>query len=470
MIREGLRTLFARRTSENAVLLFVATLLVVEVNVLAERAPLRMSLSDRLEAELAPETERLLEDLPKETRIVGLLAEGDEDAPALRALLAQLELRGRSVEFVDPDRQKAKYLGLRLEELGGSSREKAALLLVRGEARSLVTLAGPEERRTGSTFRFLERAFVEGAAKLLDAAPKTACFGVGFGEKRLSDTSLRGLSELALVLERQRITTIEVDLENPGSAPHCDSWSVVGPTETLSESAVARLADAHARGAALGLWLDPITDRRSEVRPSGAEPFTEKLGLRVGAAVVVEGARRRRIAPEEGERFFVELRPHPITANVASDLTAARLRVTFTRPIELDATSGGALLLLSSDEATLLRRVDEAAVPIPAGKPLGLGAFADRCAVFGSSSLIDNESLRESEDALRLAEGVFAALHGSRPPPSVPLLPSRPRRELDAAAVDFLTTFALVGWPVTLGLGALTFFAVRRAARLRRRP
>lgn len=463
------RAALERRGVENALFLFFATLLVVDVNVLAERLAFRVAWSERVDSEVTPETARFLAALPDDFRATGLLADSDEEGPALRAFLEQLRLRGVAVDTVDPDRQRTKYLGLRLDELGEAS-ARAALLLERGDARAIVTLPGPDARRAWSTFRFLERGLVERASALLDDAPKIACFLVGDGERAPSDTSLRGLSELRNALERQRIDAVEVDLRELPSDHKCDSWAIVGPSVPLPEATVELLESQHREGAALAFWLDPLTDRRSEVRSSGVEPLAERAGVRIGAGVVIEGDRERRLVDGEGERFVATMRPHGVTENVAPNLADARLTVAFSRPIELTAQSTASLLLTSSERASVLSRLDGRIEPRPADRPIGLGVLGDRAAFFGTSTLVENESLRASEHALRFAEALFGHLHGRRSVAAIPLHPSAPPRELLESEARFLTTFALVAWPGLLGLSGVAFFVLRRSRPPRKEP
>ena len=199
----------------------------------------------------------LLHRLPDSVTVAVLLGHGDPLAPSIEQLLASYrnESKRLVVDWVDPDREPARYLA-RQSELGirvgrtddGQVTTDALLVLSSGERKYYVTpedITGldPEHSDGGASF---EHAFAVGLKSLSRTNKPQVCFTTGHRELSLNDRSPVGLSRFKERLERDALSTRTIELtdENEPSTPSCRLIVVAAPDVPLSASAVAKLSRA----------------------------------------------------------------------------------------------------------------------------------------------------------------------------------------------------------------------------------
>lgn len=431
------QVLRARRGDARAVLqatgrTLLAAAVLLGVNVLAARRPLRADWTRAHVYELSVRTRALLDTLAAEKKQVQVTAFGAalDDRSDLGRHLLELLRRAEAassgalrVERVDPERDRARTRLLSEQFQLDTADALQGALIVSCEGRQRVLgraelgeYAPPEPGAEPHLTEFRGEEALAGAI-LTVASGRTPllCFTRGHGEAEHDNLSGSGLSDLAQHLKRQNfalraLTTPEELAEIPAA---CDAVVVVGPERPFLPGEAAALSRYLQRGGRLLALLGALLDRGlTRHLDTGLEELLLGVGIELQRAVVVDPPQRVGTSLS----FLVEqtYTEHPLAVGMQDRRTVWPLTRPV-RPVQGPAHEPGwqaHAAVTASDQSfavtdpTALRTeppprpapapgTDAGLVPIAAAAsatPAGARTEA-RVAVFGSTQIAWNDSL-----------------------------------------------------------------------------
>ncbi|MBI2438802.1 MAG: GldG family protein, partial [Lentisphaerae bacterium] len=332
-----------------AVALALAALLVVMVNYLAARYPLRFDLSRAGHYELTAETRGLLRQLPPGVRIVVFMSGAHELYRAVQSLLREYEYAapGMRVEYVDPHRDPGRSKELSLQY---DLREPNVIVLDNGLQRRVVPLADladydypgapadppaalgaalPARSAFGTAdaggraghervlrqFRG-EQALSTALQNLRQTRAAVVYFLTGHGERQIDNFDpATGYSIIARIMEKKNLELKALDLSGlSGVSADCNALVIAGPLRPLTRPEVEMIGAYLNNHGRLLLLVDPGVD-------CGLEKLLELWGVRLGSGRVVSSAMAFK------QLLVSSYGAHPITArlkNVGTIFTMPR--------------------------------------------------------------------------------------------------------------------------------------------------
>lgn len=304
-------------TGTNAILVMVLVIATVFLIVgLTSRYRARWDLSEDALSTLAPETLAALEGVEANRASIEIVAfsaqKRDQEAwvrdRTMKDFLREVEYSSPmvSTRFVDFDKER-----LVAESWGVSSYGTVVVQLEGGSDR--VDIVEREVfRRKGRgadrSVEFLGEASVTRAIlQLLATEGRSVYLLQGHGERRLTDTSGAGLSELAKLLENQGWSVDELDLVRdadggPMAVPaDADAVLMAGPRTPLMPEEEAALRSFVADGGRVGFFVDPgghvpdLMEQLGVVRPEGVvldtraiHPYIDRPVLSYGQHLITD--------------------------------------------------------------------------------------------------------------------------------------------------------------------------------------
>jgi ABC-2 type transport system permease protein len=399
--------------------------LLVGVNLIAARHPLRGDWTHGGLYALSPRTQALLAELGPSGKRVGVTVlqadtgERDELTEALRELLQRAErAAGGALQVeqldVDRDREKARLAAERFHIERDDLR--LGVVVVHSEGRSKFILrhdlgdyepggeGGPQPLRA---FRG-EEALAAAILTVTAGRTPTLCFTVGHGEPEHDSLTGSGLSELSAALQRENFSLRDLPAlaaADGGADPlaGCDVVAIIGPEKAFLPAEVAALGRYLDRGGRALFLLGALIDRGvTEFLDLGLSPLLDRAGIRLGNAVVTDPEHR----VGSSLAFLVEqtYADHPVTAAIAGHRTVWPLA----RPVRARSAPGWQaqelvstgekgyaetdLDAIRTGELAYTAEQDEAG-PIPLAAAAHATGSEARLVVLGCSQLVWNDSL-----------------------------------------------------------------------------
>jgi ABC-type uncharacterized transport system involved in gliding motility auxiliary subunit len=255
----------ATRLGLNSVLMIVLLGTILGfLNFLAARHSVRWDLSETKRFTLAPQTARLLRDLPREVKVTVFTSDQSPVRMAYRDLMDSYRAHTPklSVEFVDPEKKPG------IARQYGITRPDTAVL-ESGKQETRITSASEQE---------LTNALI----RVTKDEKKTVYFLTGHAEHPLEDGSKEGYSFLKEALERQGYTVRSLSLYESKSIPKNASILVLaGPQKPVAPAEQLLLADYVRSGGRLLILLDPGSR-------AGLDKTLEAWGLRTDNRTVLD--------------------------------------------------------------------------------------------------------------------------------------------------------------------------------------
>jgi ABC-type uncharacterized transport system involved in gliding motility auxiliary subunit len=265
---EMFREISARRSTRlglNSFLMVVLFAIILGiVNFLAVRHSVRWDFSETKRFTLAPQTARLLRELPREVKATVFTGDQGPARAAYRDLFDSYKAHTArlTVEFVDPEKKPG------VVRQYGITRPDTAVLE-----------SGKQETRiTSATEQELTNALI----RVIKDEQKTLYFLTGHAEHLLEDSDKGGYSFLKEALERQGYTIRSLSLYESKTIPLNASVLVLGgPQKAVSPEELTLLAGYVKKGGRLLVLLDPGSR-------AGLEGFLENWGLQADNRTVLD--------------------------------------------------------------------------------------------------------------------------------------------------------------------------------------
>jgi ABC-type uncharacterized transport system involved in gliding motility auxiliary subunit len=265
---EALKAFSSRRSTHMGlnsilmVLLFTAILIIV--NFLAARHSIRWDLSENQNFTLAPQTHRVLRNLPHDVKVTVFTREKDPGYQAYKERLESYRQASNklAVEFVDPERQP------KVAQNYGIFRTDTAVFESNGQT---IRVTNPSEvELTGALIRISKDA------------KKRIVFLEGHSERSLEDKERNGLSNAKEALTKQGYEIGTVSLLTEPAVPENTAVLVVaGPQRQVTKEERDRIQSYVDKGGHLLLMVDP--DTQTEL-----DPLLTHYGLGLGPGVLVD--------------------------------------------------------------------------------------------------------------------------------------------------------------------------------------
>lgn len=265
---ESLKAFSSRRSTRMGansllmVLFFVAILTIV--NFLAARHSIRWDFSENQNFSLAPQTYRVIRNLPRDVKITVFTREKDPGYQSYKERLDSYEQASPkiSVEFVDPERQP------RVAQSYGITRSDTAIF---ESGTQTVRVTNPSEAElTGALIRVSKDD------------KKRILFLEGHGEASIENRDRTGYSLAKEILTKQgyEISSISL-LTQPAVPDNTSILSVAGPRKPLTNDELNRIKAYVDKGGHLLFMIDPDTQ-------ADANSLLKHWGLGVGPGVLVD--------------------------------------------------------------------------------------------------------------------------------------------------------------------------------------
>lgn len=281
---------------------FLAGLLLGEVNLLSARSYRRFDATKNARFTLEPKTTTALHASNEPLEIVVLVNPNLGIFPEISLVLESFRAERNSLQlrYVDPEREPAAYLrevsGDRSEVSSNEEgSENVALILKQGNRRASVTA---QELQTTDPYRSkrIEATLARALGELSEGEAARLCLVTGHGEPRLRDgTGGLGRSEARLRSLGFEVEEVPLDVPAPRtSIAPCSFLVVVAPTQPWPKSHVFSILERVRDGARLFLALSPSVSADGELKDLGLQPLLDALGIRFINEFVLERDRQRR--------------------------------------------------------------------------------------------------------------------------------------------------------------------------------
>lgn len=503
--RPRARPLKLGEISKLAGLVFAAVLGVL-LNMYSARHYTRWDVTEAHRYTLTDATKRTLHDLPDTVEIWVLLGQ----AEPLRHTLSQLlvaygaETTHLDVKYVDPDhdplaledvRRRFKIESGRSED--GHVLTDAVVVVARGEKRWFLDTTDfyeASEKDDGRVRPREEQALTLAIRSVIGGAPTRLCFTRGHGEAELGDGTSAGLFFLKSVLEKDNYEVVSLEAAKLAALEpfkECAVVVVAGPRGAFAPEEENALRTYLMTGGSALLALGPVPTSGG-LEKTGLDRAVAPFGVGLGDVLVVERAEDRALPDSYGARFFVEARPHAVTAGLVrrDDREPPRVLIQLARPLTHRSEPGSAQafeLAVTSPEAFGLTLVDGAATwtKTPEKKPGDVSgpfnvamaserpkvspgaAHGPRLVVLGASTVLHESNFRETWALRGAALLVESALSWLASKPEILDVPSRDALPAGTALTEEARSevrrYVLVFMPLAVALLGLAVGLRRRA-------
>lgn len=242
-------------------------LVLVAINFLAYRHPIRFDLSETKSFTLSPQTREVLASLKQNIQIRAYFESKDADTAERAKLLltnyAQLSPK-ITFEMIDPWKNPASA------RKDGITTSGQAVIVSDGRRESIATLD--------------EESITNAIVKVTREKLKTVYFVIGHGERALDDTAEEGFSEVRKALEEQNYQVKTLNVATLENVPE-DAAAVViaGPSQMLLPVEEERLQHYFEKGGKLLVLADPQTKFKLPA-------FIEELGIKTSSDLALDAS------------------------------------------------------------------------------------------------------------------------------------------------------------------------------------
>lgn len=265
---EAVKAFSARRSTKmglnSALMVILFTAILVIVNFLASRHSIRWDLSETQNFSLAPQTHRVLRNLPRDVKITVFTREKDPGYQSYRERLDSYRQASSrlTVEFVDPERHP------KVAQTYGITRTDTAIF---ESGDQTVRVTSPSEvELTGALLRVTKEA------------KKRIVFLEGHGEHSLEDRERTGFSLAKEALNKQGYEVGTLSLLQKAAVPANTAVLVLGgPRRPVTKEEQERVRAYVAKGGRLLVLLDPDSE-------TDLAPMLQHWGLGTGPGVLVD--------------------------------------------------------------------------------------------------------------------------------------------------------------------------------------
>jgi ABC-type uncharacterized transport system involved in gliding motility auxiliary subunit len=255
---------FKLKASSNMTLAILLILvLAVVITLLSDRHYFRWDLTASGEHTLSDQTLQALKTIKEPIKAIAFAKEASEEASNEKKLLAsyQYQLKGMSVEFVDPDRDPALTRQYDIQALN--------TVVLQGFGRTQIVKTPDEESLTNALVR------------LSKGATEKVYWVTGHGERPFDSTAPESLATIQKNLSSQSYQFEELNLAQKEIPSDAALVVVAAPEKDLFPEEVTSLKRFLNKGGSLLIFLEPYQD-------GGLKDFLREYGIVITSDVVVD--------------------------------------------------------------------------------------------------------------------------------------------------------------------------------------
>lgn len=366
-----------RRTRSSFVFsALLGVFIVILVNYISARHYARWDWTNEGLFTLSDRSQQVLHELDQDVRVYVFLGRDEQDFADIETLLEQYKAATDriSVEWVDPDRDRARYqaladkFGIDSWLAGEMTLSQVPVVVTSGDRKwkverhqlivedfdSFDDADGPKLDLQS------ERALTGAILEVTTGNPTKICLASGHGEWELGTSGERSFDPVARELDWEKILVEPFEIARDDVPESCDALFVVSPQRPFSEDEV-KIVDRYLdSGGNVLLALDPVV-KKEAFTPSGFEDSLEARGILVGRDLVIENDPARQLPGNPGDLFLVtSFGSHRVVETIAR--RGGGVLVAVARSVEMADGSDTEMLFETSPEAVSesdLRRVLE---------------------------------------------------------------------------------------------------------------
>jgi hypothetical protein len=309
------------RTRLNLVLTAVLGLVVVVlVNYLSARHYKRWDWTTHGLFTLSERSQQALKELDKDVQVYVFLGRGEQDFADVETLLEEYKAATDriAVEWVDPDRDQARYqvladkFGIDNWLPGEVTLSQAPVVVTSGERKwkverhqLIVQDFDTFDDADGHKLNLQsERALTGAILEVTTGEPTKVCVAAGHGEWEVGAYGDRSLDPVVRELEWEKIDVEPFEVRMDDVPESCNALFLVGPQRPFSEDEVAVVDRYLTSGGNVLLAFDPVL-KKEKLTPTGFEASLEQRGIIVGEDLVIENDPAQQLPGNPGDLFLV---------------------------------------------------------------------------------------------------------------------------------------------------------------------
>jgi hypothetical protein len=356
-----------------------SVVLAAVVNVLGARHFTRWDWTRGQRWSLSPATLETLTTLEQPVDVWAIAGPGDPFEQSLRQLLTTYVAHSSriGVHWIDPDRDAARLVDLQRRfglEAGrtedGRVATDAIVVVASGDEHWFLTASDMMDSADDLRVKPREeRALTQAIRNVLGGERAKLCFTVGHGELSLDEArdEREALGAIRDLLEKNNYSLATVDPTAPNAQEPYRGCSVVviaGLRAPFAPAEANRLRSWLLEGGSLFAAVGPVpAATETGMTSAGLEDALAPFGIALDDQLVHDLEPSVSIPDTLGEQFFVEPRPHPVTAALVpggADAHPPRVIAYFARSLRHvsgDGAPWAAELLVTSGEAFAKRSI-----------------------------------------------------------------------------------------------------------------
>lgn len=310
-----------RRTRWSFVLTAILGCVIVGlVNFISSRHYLRWDWTTEGLFTLSDRSQQVLRELGQEVQVYVFLGRDEQDFADIETLLEQYKAVTDqiSVEWIDPDRDRARYqaladkFGIDSWLAGDVTLSQVPVVVTSGDRKwkierhqLIVEDFDSFEDADGHKLDLQsERALTGAILEVISGEPTKICLASGHGEWELGAYGERSFDPVARELEWEKIQVAPLEIGRADVPSSCDALFVVSPQRMFSEAEVQVVDRYLTSGGNVLLAFDPLLDKQT-FTATGFEGSLEERGILLGRDLVIENDPAQQLPGNPGDLFLV---------------------------------------------------------------------------------------------------------------------------------------------------------------------
>lgn len=294
--------------------------IVVLVNYIASRHYKRWDWTTHGLFTLSERSAQALVELEKDVQIYVFLGRDEQDFADVETLLEEyVAVTDRiAVEWIDPDRDRARYqvladkFGIDSWLAGDVTLSQVPVVVTSGDRkwkveRHQLIVEDFESFEDADGHKLdlqSERALTGAILEVTTGKPTKVCLGAGHGEWEIGAYGDRSFDAVVRELEWEKIEVEPIEIRHEPVSESCDALFVVSPQRRFSEKEVAIVDAFLDAGGNVLLAFDPVLVDET-LSPTGFEASLEARGILVGDDLVIENDTAQQLPGNPGDLFLV---------------------------------------------------------------------------------------------------------------------------------------------------------------------
>ena len=331
---------------------------------------------------LSDQSQQILRELDQNVHIYVFLGRDEQDFADVETLLEEYKAitDALTVEWVDPDRDRARYQVL-ADEFGIDSwlasdvtLSQVPVVVTSGERKwkverhqLIVEDFDSFEDADGHKLDLQsERAITGAILEVTRGEPTRVCLATGHGEWELGAYGERSFDAVARELEWEKIEVDSFEIAKADVPKSCNALFVVGPQRLFSADEVAVVDRYIASGGNVLLAFDPVLKKKA-LTPTGFEASLEARGILVANDLVIENDTAHQLPGNPGDLFIAtELGTHRVVDTIRK--RGGGILMAVVRSVDAAEGSDGEVLFRTSPNAVAETDLERALNPNTKGK------------------------------------------------------------------------------------------------------